>query len=173
MDGGARDEQLIVRAPLPGRAVRLTDVPDQVFAQAMVGPGLAIDPGHAEHVDVLAPVSGVIATLFPHAFAVTVTDEDGGDDPDHGDGQDVRTVLVHLGIDTVALRGDGFVTHVLRGDRVHAGDLVVSFSPRAVADQGLSTMCPVVGVQVPRDALEIMAVPGRHLQAGDPVFGWA
>lgn len=79
-----------VHAPVPGRAVTLGDVPDPVFAQGMVGYGAAVDPPH-DIIDAVAPVSGRVIKLMPHAYII-VTSENVG-------------VLVHLGLDTVALQG--------------------------------------------------------------------
>ena len=86
-----------VIAPVTGRAVALGDVPDPVFAQGMVGYGAAIDPPR-EVITAVAPVSGRLLKLMPHAFVVLTPDNVG--------------VLVHLGLDTVALDGEGFTTHL-------------------------------------------------------------
>lgn len=157
-----------VLAPLPGRVVALESVPDQVFAQEMVGPGIAIEPGgRTEVVEVLAPVSGKLATLYPHAFAI---EQDAESQPGQDPG---RTVLVHLGIDTVALHGDGFETHAAAGDQVEAGQLLVTWKPEEVAGRGLATVCPVIALQAPAGSVSLAAVPGRHVAAGDPLFTWA
>ena len=79
-----------VLAPVPGRAVRMEEVPDPVFAQLMVGPGAAIDPPRGV-VDAVAPVSGTVLKVLPHAFVILTADGLG--------------ILVHLGIDTVQLEG--------------------------------------------------------------------
>src|SRR5690242_16266541 len=95
-----------VLAPVAGRAVPMEQVPDPVFAQLMTGPGAAVDPPRAV-VDVVAPVDGKVFKLFPHAFIILT-----------GEGV---AVLVHLGLDTVQLNGEGFTTHVREGDAVTAG----------------------------------------------------
>jgi len=88
---------------MPGVVHLLSDVPDPVFAQGVVGPGLALEPIGAGGQDVVAPIPGRIAKLHPHAFVIASDDV---------------TVLVHLGIDTVQLNGAGFVTHAAEGDEV-------------------------------------------------------
>ena len=93
-----------VLAPVKGRAVPMEQVPDPVFAQLMAGPGAAVDPPR-EVVDAVAPVSGKVFKLYPHAFVILTAEGVG--------------VLVHLGIDTVQLKGEGFTTHVARGRRGH------------------------------------------------------
>ena len=95
-----------VQSPVAGRAVRLEDVPDPIFAQAMVGPGAAVDPLR-EVVDALAPISGKLLKMMPHAYIILASDGTG--------------VLVHLGIDTVQLNGEGFTLLASEGDEVVAG----------------------------------------------------
>lgn len=149
---------LAVLAPVPGRVLAMADVPDPVFAGEIVGPGLAIDPPRDGLVDVVAPVSGRIAKLYPHAFLVV------------GDG--ARATLVHLGLDTVQLGGAGFVLHVAEGDAVAAGDLVVSWRPGDVAAGGRSPICPVVALQAEAgDAAPAVAV-GARVRAGETLFVW-
>jgi PTS system N-acetylglucosamine-specific IIA component len=78
-----------------------------------------------------------------------------------------RAVLVHLGLDTVQLGGDGFTQHVAKGDAVSAGDRVITWSPADVAGAGLSPLVPVVALEVPADRLEVLAAPGDRVLAGD------
>ncbi len=147
---------LQVRAPVAGRAVRLADVPDEVFAQGLVGPGTAINPKPAPD-DALAPVSGLLAKLHPHAFVVVA---EGG-----------RGVLVHLGIDTVQLRGAGFELLAKEGEPVAAGQPVVRWDPAAVAASGRSPVCPVVALDASWSALSAVVEQGEVV-AGDPLFVW-
>ena len=118
-----------VLAPVQGRALALAEVPDPVFSQGMVGYGAAIDPPR-EVVDALAPVSGKILRLLPHAYVIMTADNVG--------------VLVHLGLDTVQLNGAGFTTHVAQGDTVTAGQLIITYDVLAIVDAGYSPVVPVV-----------------------------
>lgn len=118
-----------VHAPVAGRAVGLDQVPDPVFAQGMVGHGAAIDPPHTV-IEALAPVTGTLIKLMPHAYII-MTDDNVG-------------VLVHLGLDTVALGGEGFTTHATQGDAVTAGQLIVTYDVPAVVAKGLNPIVPVV-----------------------------
>jgi PTS system glucose-specific IIA component len=118
-----------VLAPVQGRALALAEVPDPVFSQGMVGYGAAIDPPR-EIVDALAPVSGKILRLLPHAYVIMTADNVG--------------VLVHLGLDTVQLNGAGFTTHVAQGDTVTAGQLIITYDVLAIVDAGYSPVVPVV-----------------------------
>lgn len=127
---------VVVLAPIPGVAVTLSNVPDETFASGAVGVGAAIEPPQRV-VDAVAPVSGTILALMPHAYVV-VTDSHIG-------------VLVHLGLDTVQLQGEGFTAHVAKGDRVHAGQPVMIYDVPAVAATGRRTIVPVVVMQ-PKEA---------------------
>jgi PTS system N-acetylglucosamine-specific IIA component len=144
-----------VLAPVAGAAIGLTAVPDPVFSQAMVGPGAAIDP-RREPGQAVAPISGTIVKLHPHAYIVM--------------GDDGRGVLVHLGIDTVQLKGDGFELLAAEGDRVRAGQPVVGWNPAAVEAGGRSPVCPVVALDALADSVSDV-VEGR-VSAGDELFQW-
>lgn len=145
-----------VGSPVAGRVVGLAAVPDPVFAQGMVGPGTAIDPVR-EHMDAVSPVAGTVVKLHPHAFVVV--DAEG-----HG-------VLVHLGIDTVQLKGEGFVVHVAEGDTVAAGQTLISWDPAAVEAGGRSPVCPVVALDAPADVVSTTLTEG-DVRRGDELFQW-
>jgi sugar PTS system EIIA component len=147
-----------VLAPVAGRAVSLHDVPDPVFSQGMVGYGAAIDPPHGV-IDAVAPVSGKVLRLMPHAYVVMTPDNVG--------------VLVHLGLDTVALNGEGFTAHVSQGDDVVAGQVVITYDVPSVAAKGLNPIVPVVimderepGNVLPSDAV----AAGADIASGAALF---
>lgn len=144
-----------VLAPVAGTVVGLAAVPDPVFAQALVGPGTAIDPVR-EPGTAVAPVDGTIAKLHPHAFVVVTAGGDG--------------VLVHLGIDTVNLKGEGFETLAAEGDTVSAGDPLVRWNPADVEARGLSPVCPVVALDAVADALTL--APEGPVGTGAELFVW-
>ncbi|MCK0118198.1 PTS system N-acetylglucosamine-specific IIA component (Glc family) [Isoptericola sp. CG 20/1183] len=146
---------LLVRSPVAGTVVPVADVPDPVFAEGMVGPGTAVEPGASGH-RVLAPLDGRLVKLHPHACVVQAA---GG-----------QAVLVHLGIDTVRLGGEGFTLHVGEGDLVRAGDLLVEWDPAAVRAGGLSAVCPVVLLEAPVEDVRLTALPGTEVSAGDPLL---
>lgn len=150
---------LAVHAPVAGRAIALDRVPDAVFAQAMVGPGAAIDPVRAPG-EVLSPISGILVKLKPHAFVVTAADG--------------RGVLVHLGIETVNLDGEGFVLLAVEGGPVRAGAPVVRWNPAAIEAAGLSPVCPVIALDAdPVSAGAIAAsVALGPVSADQRLFTW-
>jgi len=148
----------LVLAPVDGRALALTDVPDPVFSQGMVGYGAAIDPP-LQVVDALAPVSGTLLRLMPHAYVI-MTNEGVG-------------ILVHLGLDTVALNGAGFTAHVSQGDAVTAGQPIISYDVPAIVAAGYSPVIPVV-VMDEREASNVTVGPevgvGANIVSGTTLF---
>ncbi|MFI7116336.1 PTS glucose transporter subunit IIA [Amycolatopsis sp. NPDC049868] len=147
---------LEILSPVSGKTTAMTEVPDPVFAQAMVGPGIAVLPAGGRQ-DAVAPVDGTVVTLHPHAFVVAT--EDG------------RGVLVHLGIDTVKQKGEGFTLHVVKGEAVRAGQPVVGWDPDAVKAAGYSPIVPVVALDAKAEVLSGL-ITGGDVEAGDPIFTW-
>ncbi|MFD0685288.1 PTS sugar transporter subunit IIA [Actinomadura fibrosa] len=145
-----------VLSPVSGRVVGLAGVPDPVFAQAMVGPGTAVDPARGPG-QAIAPVTGKIVKLHPHAYVVV--DAEG-----HG-------VLVHLGIDTVKLKGEGFELLAAEGDEVTAGQPVVGWNPAVIEAGGRSPICAVVALDANADALSDVREAGE-VTTGDELFTW-
>jgi sugar PTS system EIIA component len=147
----------VVAAPLAGQVVALADVPDPVFAGLVVGAGLAVEPGEdATEVPVVSPVAGRVMKVHPHAFVVL---------DDSGAG-----VLVHLGIDTVRLEGQGFTVHVADGDEVERGARMITWDPTAVRRAGYSAVCPVVVMQSKADDVEPAVAVGSSAVVGEPLF---
>lgn len=149
---------LSVLAPLAGKVVAVQDVPDPVFAGQFVGPGLAIDPAREGEVTAVAPISGTVAKVHPHAFVVV--------DPQG------RGVLTHLGLDTVSLAGEGFTLHATEGDQVEAGAPMVTWSPAEVEAKGLNPIVPVIALEAQDSALTLTEA-GTQLAAGSEAFSWA
>ncbi|EZP57232.1 phosphoenolpyruvate--protein phosphotransferase [Sphingomonas sp. RIT328] len=139
------DKQLL--APLAGWVLPLTAVPDPVFAEGMMGPGVAIDPtGDTLH----APCDARVLTLHAAGHAITL---------DLGDGV---SLLVHIGIDTVRLGGSAFTPLVAPGDSVCAGDALIRFDLDAIVRQAASAVTPVLLVE---GAATIAPIVGEGLIA--------
>ena len=147
---------LTVLAPVTGTVVELAEVDDPVFSAGLVGPGIAIAPDAAEGGLVSAPISGTVAKLHPHAFVIT-----------HESG---RAVLVHLGINTVQLGGEGFTLHVAQGDVVHQGTTLVTWDPAAIEVGGRSAVCPVVALEGSADAVTPLAPVGTWVARGEDLL---
>lgn len=164
-------EALIVGTPVAGRVVAMRDVPDPVFAESIVGPGLAIDPDPGLGGRVVAPCAGVLVKLHPHAFVLLAPPAGPpGTGSASGSAPGGRGVLVHLGIDTVQLKGAGFTLLVAEGETVAAGQELVVWSPAAVSDGGRSPLVPVVALDLGPGALEELVRTGTEVGAGEPLF---
>jgi sugar PTS system EIIA component len=148
---------LTVLAPLPGRVMPMQDVPDPVFSGSIVGPGVAVDPPR-EWVEAVSPIDGRLVKLHPHAFVVVAVMPEGG-----------AGILVHLGIDTVKLRGEGFTLYVDEGADVRAGQKIVGWDPAEVEAGGRSPVCPVVALDAKAEALSDLADSG-DVEIGAPLF---
>lgn len=118
-----------MRQPLQGTIVPLEDVPDSTFADRLLGGGVAIDPSGNQ---VVAPAAGVVSQAFPTGHAVALTLDDGAE------------VLIHVGLDTVKMNGEGFTVHVKNGDRVVAGQPLVDFDRAKIEAAGYKAITPVV-----------------------------
>jgi phosphocarrier protein FPr len=118
-----------ILAPLSGELVPLEAVPDPVFSQKMVGEGMAIDPLSNT---LCAPCDGEIAQLHPSGHAITVVGADG------------IQVLMHIGLDTIKLRGLGFSPRVKRGDKVRQGEPLIEFDMDFLAMRAKSLLTLVV-----------------------------
>ncbi|PWD50150.1 PTS glucose transporter subunit IIA [Serinibacter arcticus] len=152
--------ELLLLAPFDGAVLALGDVPDEVFASAMMGPGLALVPdGDAHLLEVLSPCDGTIAKMHPHAAALEAT---GG-----------LGVLLHLGIDTVGLTGEGFTVHAADGDVVRAGQALVTWDLAVARAAGLSLVSPVVAMQADPAHVRALVEPGTRVAAGTPVLAVA
>ena len=138
---------LEVRAPIPGTVIPLSQVEDETFASETVGRGLAIRP-EDDVLEAVAPVSGRIMQLFPHAFAIMTDDRIG--------------VLVHLAIDTVKLHGQGFTLHAAKGDHVVQGQPIVTYDVPAVATAGRPTTVPVVVMDSRRMEITMSSEPTEN-----------
>lgn len=139
-------------APLSGVLVPLESVPDPVFAGRLVGDGISLDPLSAT---LLAPVAGTVTQLHKAGHAFTVTTDEGIE------------VLVHIGIDTVTLKGEGFAPQVSQGARVGVGEPVIVFDPDFVARRAPSLLTQVLvanGDRVQRmDVLHGSVTAGRDV----------
>ncbi|MFM0626974.1 phosphoenolpyruvate--protein phosphotransferase [Paraburkholderia xenovorans] len=129
MKAPERPQRIALSAPLSGVLVPLDSVPDPVFAQKMVGDGVSIDPTSDE---LLAPLSGKVTQLHSASHALTITGDNG------------LQVLLHIGLDTVLLRGEGFMPLVKEGDTVAVGTPLIRFDPVVVGAKASSLLTQMV-----------------------------
>nr|WP_205395384.1 PTS system trehalose-specific EIIBC component [Streptococcus lutetiensis] len=120
---------LAIQSPLLGHAKSLSQAPDPVFAQGVMGQGLVIEPLEGE---LVAPVAGVVSAIFPTKHAIGLISDEGVE------------LLMHIGMDTVNLDGKGFTAHVKQGDQVAVGDALISFDIEMIKAAGYSVDTPVI-----------------------------
>jgi len=120
---------LEVPAPIKGNVLKLEEVPDPVFAQKQMGEGVAIQPSEGK---VYAPFDSSVGYLAETKHAIFLEHESGAQ------------LLIHVGIDTVNLKGKGFTSHIKTGDKVKAGQLIMEFDLDVIEQAGLSSITPVI-----------------------------
>jgi len=123
-----KNDEIFV-APLKGEIKPITEVPDQVFAGKMMGDGFAIVPAEGT---VVSPVDGKIVNLFPTKHAIGILSDSG------------REILIHVGIDTVKLKGEGFETLVSENDRIEKGQPLLKVDLDYIKANATSTITPIV-----------------------------
>lgn len=116
-------------APINGKVIALEDVPDPVFSEKMMGDGLAIRPTTGE---VVSPVTGKIIQVFPTKHAIGILADNGAE------------ILIHIGLETVNLKGEGFTAYVEEGNKVKQGDVLVRFDMDLVQKKAKSMITPII-----------------------------
>jgi multiphosphoryl transfer protein len=143
--------RLVLLSPLSGWSTPLDEIPDPVFAGRMLGDGLAVDPtGVALH----APCDGEIIALPESKHAVTLRSEGGAE------------ILMHIGIDTVGLGGEGFEAHVQPGRRVAAGERLITFDLDLIARRAKSLLTPILLMEGCGLAV-VRSIENREIAVGD------
>ena len=145
---------IAVLAPLTGELIPIRQVNDPTFAEEMLGRGLAIRPSGNR---VVSPVAGVVCQVFETGHAVTLTSEEGVE------------VLIHVGLDTIRLKGEHYRIHVREGTAVQPGDLLIEFDPEGIRAAGFDTVTPVVICNC--EAFEGFEAPtGKRVKEGEPII---
>ena len=124
-----KDNKMILGAPVKGKAVPLSEVNDPTFAEEMLGKGMAVIPAEGK---IYAPADGEIGMVFDTLHAVSLVSEEGTE------------ILIHIGLDTVTLKGEPFTPHVVAGDKVKQGDLLMEVDLDKIQAAGLNTITPVL-----------------------------
>ena len=144
----------IICAPIQGEAVPSSEISDPTFQQEMLGKGIAIKPAVGK---VFAPADGKIEMMIDSLHAVSMTTAGGVE------------VLIHVGLDTVALKGRHFKGCVKEGDTVKRGDLLIEFDMEAIKAEGYDTISPVIICNTD-DYSGIERVTGKQVQVGEAVI---
>lgn len=147
------NRQEAIFAPLSGKVMQLDQVPDPTFSEKMMGDGLAIEPTDGK---VVAPIDGEIVQLFPTKHAIGLRGKSGVE------------VLIHIGLETVSLNGEGFEAHVKQGDRVKVGDPLVTFDIDFIKEKAASHITPIIitnsdAINIVEKTVETTVVGGESI----------
>ncbi len=147
-----------IASPMEGTLVAITEIPDETFRSEMMGKTLAILPSSGK---VLAPFDGEVSTLFHTNHAIGLTSQDGVE------------LLIHVGIDTVKMQGEGFKAHVKSGDRVLKGQVLLECDLNLISKKAKSVITPVV-VTNPQQVRNLTAVDSKKpLTPGDSLWNYS
>lgn len=146
--------QIQIASPLKGRIIDLKDVQDAAFSSGVLGKGAAIAPDEGK---VLAPVNGTISALFPTKHAIGITSEEGVE------------ILIHVGLNTVQLNGEGFEAKVAQGDQVTKGQELLSFDIELIQSKGFCLETPVI-VSNSGEYLDVLVQAKDETNAGGPLL---
>lgn len=145
---------IAIASPLSGWVTQLAAVPDAAFAQAMLGEGIAVDPSDGA---LRSPGDGTVVSVHPAGHAVTIELDSG------------PVLLLHVGLDTVNLGGEGFAVHCQAGQAIKAGDLLVEFDLALLARKARSLVTPVIVTN--GEAFRIVgSAPEGAIAAGEPLL---
>ena len=144
----------IIGAPLKGEAIPSAEVNDPTFAEEMLGKGMAIKPTEGK---VYAPFDGTVAMVFDTKHAVSLVSDKGTE------------VLIHVGLDTVMLKGEHYTAYVESGQSVKKGDLLLEFDMEAIKAAGYEVVTPVVICNAD-DYTDVIRTTGVAVEAGDVVM---
>lgn len=151
----ADEDGYVLLSPLTGEVKPIDQMPDPVFSSRCMGDGVMIEPSGNT---VVAPADAAVSVTMPasnHAVGLTLANG--------------MELLIHVGIDTVDMKGDGFVCHVSQGDAVKAGDALITFDPKKIAAAGHPVSTAVV-VSALGSAIQMDLKPNRHAEAGETVI---
>lgn len=144
------DDDVEFIAPLDGKIVSLTEVPDDVFSKKLMGEGFAIEPANGT---IVSPVNGTVTTLFPTKHAVGLTADSG------------LEILIHIGIDTVNLKGEGFTSCVEQGAKVKAGDTLLKVDFDSIKSKVPSIVTPVIFTNL-AEGQKVVVTEGKTIKRG-------
>jgi len=151
-EGNSNNE--VICAPVKGMAVASKEVSDPTFGEEVLGAGMAIKPVEGK---VYAPVDGKITMCIDSCHAVGLSSDKGTE------------ILIHIGLDTVSLKGEHFTAHVKEGDEVKKGDLLIEFDLEAVKAAGFDVITPVI-VCNSFDFKEVIRFVDKEVEVGDNVM---
>lgn len=152
--GGSEKGKEKILSPVEGTVVPLSEVNDPTFSQEILGKGVAIIPAKGR---VVAPADGVLTVLFETKHAVSITTPGGAE------------VIVHVGLDTVNLKGEHYTAHKKQGDKVKAGELLLEFDMAAIKEAGYEVITPVIVCNTPNYP-DMVCHTGMQVKELEPII---
>lgn len=149
-----KDKKHVLGAPAAGKVVSLKEVNDPTFSEGILGDGVAVIPSDGK---IFAPADGTIGMIFETLHAVSLTTEYGAE------------ILIHVGLDTVKLKGEGFEGHVKAGDTVKKGDLLLAVDLEKVKAAGYDTITPMLICNTDNFA-EVKGLIGKDVAPGEDIL---
>lgn len=153
-DSGTVASEEVLLAPIKGEAVSLAAVEDGMFSEEILGKGIAIKPTEGV---VLSPISGTVTATFDTKHAIGLTSDNG------------LELLIHVGIDTVQLDGEGYKYFVEKGQQVNVGDKLIEFDVKGIEGKGFKTITPIV-VTNSADYGDIISLSEATVNTGDKIM---
>ena len=151
---GLGKKRIIISAPVEGYSIPISSVNDPAFSNDILGCGIAIKPSSNR---IVAPARGTINVIFKTGHAVGLTTDNGIE------------ILIHVGLDTVKLKGQYFTIRCKNGERVKKGDVLIEFDREAIDACGYDTVTPVV-ICNPQDFSEITFIDPAFVQEGSDLI---
>lgn len=146
--------EIEIASPVSGNIVQLEKVPDPVFSEGLMGKGIAIEPD--ENI-IYSPVEGKVTMIAPSKHAIGINTLDGAE------------ILIHIGLETVELNGEGFEVLVSEGDTLSAGTPLIKFDKTSLEEQGYNTITPII-VTNSAEFSEVIPVTASTSNKGDVIL---
>ncbi|MCC0628732.1 MULTISPECIES: beta-glucoside-specific PTS transporter subunit IIABC [unclassified Clostridioides] len=144
-------EREVVASPIKGEVLNLSDIEDAAFASGVLGQGIAIVPSDGK---VVAPVDGLVTTLFPSLHAIGILSDEGVE------------VLIHIGLNTIQLEGRGFEACIKQGDRITKGQTILNFDIDIIKKSGYSVVTPIV-ITNSSQFLDVVETESKNVELED------
>jgi PTS system beta-glucosides-specific IIC component len=154
MFGFVKSKDIIILSPIEGDTLPISEVSDPTFSEKILGDGIAIMPKKGE---VVAPVDGTVVIMFETKHAISILSDQGTE------------ILIHVGLDTVSLKGEFYKSYVKAKDKVKAGDLLLEFDMDKIKEAGFEIVTPIVICNTNAYA-EIHANTGKSVKKLDQIM---
>ncbi len=152
--GANKEKNNVILSPVEGEAVPISEVSDPTFGEEILGKGIAVKPNKGR---VVSPVNGTIDMMFDTGHAVSILSNIGTE------------ILIHVGLDTVKLKGKYYKTYVENGDKVKIGDLLIEFDIDAILGEGYDVITPIVVCNTP-DYAQVEPLSGKAVHELDELI---